>query len=594
MDSGSQLPPPPPPPPDGGFSTPPPPPPDPQPPRDPEPPQDMGPQEPVWEDPIFENVTIASVAWAGNKDWDRALYNLSNGHSAFANKGLSVGQTPIDYEEIRLQGGGYYKAPAGVKGHIFTRMGGAFIIQEGELFKQQQYAWGNQGPVMSAVKQDVTNQIGAIENMADDDLNNDGFIGEPEKLEEEAVIESVVYDNLEGEMDRSIYKMKGGEVWLAEQGLDVNDVPMEGDVLSGKDGNPIETANLAGLYGIRDGFAIVYANNGVLEQQSFSWGNRGPRAKGSLRNVTKQKYKIEDRLSKDVDGDGKIGEDGFEDLEVSQVLVKGSRDGFDRSLCRLADEVFVLCERKAEVGLPAMDVDPLKASDGKPFNASDVVGLMGMRRGFAAIMKQGESFTMQKFKWGSRSPKAYGKTYDITKKIGDYEIEADQDFNGDQLIGDVDTDVDIEVGRTIFPGNDEFDIGLYEIKEKKSLIMAEMDLRPGETPFEDEAILDRSGQPYPGGKAVGMYPIKRGFALLEQQADGRLTKQGFREKRGVLRAFGKPRKAKRLCYYEEKIDFDFDNNQRVGCFDNNRGSSSRAVGREVEPIDMASLADPLS
>ena len=51
------------------------------------PPQDMGPQEPVWDDPIFEDVTIKSVIWPGGKHWDRGLYKLSNGRSAFASKG---------------------------------------------------------------------------------------------------------------------------------------------------------------------------------------------------------------------------------------------------------------------------------------------------------------------------------------------------------------------------------------------------------------------------------------------------------------------------------------------------------------------------
>ena len=78
---------------------------------------------------------------------------------------------------------------------------------------------------MSARKQDVTQQIGQIKNMADEDINDDGFIGEPNILEDEPIIKSVVYDNLEGEIDRSIYKIKGGKVLLAEQGLDVNDVP---------------------------------------------------------------------------------------------------------------------------------------------------------------------------------------------------------------------------------------------------------------------------------------------------------------------------------------------------------------------------------
>ena len=105
FDVSFNEPPPPPPPPDGGFSPPPPP----EPPRDPDP--SGTPQEPDWDDPIFDDVTIAKVVWSGGKHWDRGLYKLSNGRSAFASKGLSVGQTPFDYEEIRLQGGGITTLP---------------------------------------------------------------------------------------------------------------------------------------------------------------------------------------------------------------------------------------------------------------------------------------------------------------------------------------------------------------------------------------------------------------------------------------------------------------------------------------------------
>ena len=176
--------PPPPPPPDGGFSSPPPP----EPPRDPdppEPPQEPDWDEPVWDDPIFDDVTIASVVWSGGKHWDRGLYKLSNGRSAFASKGLSVGQTPFDYEEIRLQGGGYYDAPSGVVGHTHTRNGGAFIIKQGDSYKKQQYAWGNQGPVVKASTSDLGNQIYDIEEREDEDMTGDGVIGRPQEDEAE-------------------------------------------------------------------------------------------------------------------------------------------------------------------------------------------------------------------------------------------------------------------------------------------------------------------------------------------------------------------------------------------------------------------------
>ena len=61
-----------PPPPDGDFAPP--------------PPMEPDWEEPSWEEPSFENVSIASVIWGGGKHWDRALYTLSNGRTAFASK----------------------------------------------------------------------------------------------------------------------------------------------------------------------------------------------------------------------------------------------------------------------------------------------------------------------------------------------------------------------------------------------------------------------------------------------------------------------------------------------------------------------------
>ena len=102
---------------------------------------------PVWEDP-FKTIKIAEVAWPGDKRDDRGLYKLDNGRSAFADKGLSVGQAPFDYEEIRLQGGGYYDAPSGVVGliHKSNPHGIAFIIKQGDSYQKQQVVWAPPTP----------------------------------------------------------------------------------------------------------------------------------------------------------------------------------------------------------------------------------------------------------------------------------------------------------------------------------------------------------------------------------------------------------------------------------------------------------------
>ena len=122
-------------------------------------------EEPAWEDPDFEDVSIASVA-AGSENWDRVLYTLTNGRTAFASKGPDVEIAPLIMKKSGHQAVvilvlhlGWLVIPTHVKG--------GSIIKQGESHVQQQYAWGNQGPVMSPSTSDITKQIGSIEERED-------------------------------------------------------------------------------------------------------------------------------------------------------------------------------------------------------------------------------------------------------------------------------------------------------------------------------------------------------------------------------------------------------------------------------------------
>ena len=88
--------------------------------------------EPVFEEPVFDILTIESVAFQGSGYWDRGLYRLSNGNTAFAPKGLDTGDIAINYNEIRTSGGGYYSPPSGVVGHYYPSniSGGALIFKQ--------------------------------------------------------------------------------------------------------------------------------------------------------------------------------------------------------------------------------------------------------------------------------------------------------------------------------------------------------------------------------------------------------------------------------------------------------------------------------
>jgi hypothetical protein len=642
-------------------------------------------EEAAWEEPSFDEVSISSVVFAGSKYWDRALYKLSNGKTAFASKGLDVGDIPFDYEEIRTSGGGFFSAPSGVVGHTFTRNGGALIIKQGESFLQQQYVWGNQGPVMSPNTSDVSKQIGSIEEREDEDMNGDGFVGTPEEEEvdvevssivydnpksnfdrsiyrmsdgtvqlaehgltigdlpyeseelkskngspieiagivgalwikdgfgiiynndgvvsqqsfkwgnrgprtsgklrdvtkqvdkiedredidingdgfiggqdEEVEISSIVYDNLESTFDRSIYTMTDGTVLLAEQGLSSGDLPYEGEQLTDKNGSPIETKGVVGVLGLRNGFGIIYNDSGIVNQQAFKWGNRGPRVSGKLRDVTKQVDKIEEREGLDMDGDGLIGDQSPEDAEVQFVIIQASRDeGFDRSLYKLTDGSVILGERGLVPGDLPLDSDPLLNSDGSFYSADNAIGLIGMRRGLALLLQKEEEYVMQQFSWEGRFPKAKGKERIVTKRIHSFEDKEGQDFTGDGIIGEPYSGQDPEVSRVIFLGSDEFDSGLYQMNNG-DLVFAETDLEPGDTPFEDDIIYGKNRQPYPGKNVVGIYPIKKGFALVEI-IDGAYFQQGFLEGNGSPRLFGKQREVRNIAKIEQRIGYDINN-----------------------------------
>ena len=142
------------------------------------------------------------------------------------------------------------------------------------------------------------------------------------------------------------------------------------------------------------------------------------------------------------------------------------------------------------------------------------------------------------------------------------------------------------VVRTIFPGNDKFDRGLYEFKATKSsgseiyggLVISEMGLQPGDTILENDAIkiLDRAGRQFPAYRdVIGMYTITRGIALIYYK-NSVLMEQASRFKRKenilILKLTGKPRKATEnpkmggdICYREERMDYDFDGNLIIGC-----------------------------
>ena len=85
-------------------------------------------------------------------------------------------------------------------------------------------------------------------------------------------ISKVAYDNPDAGFDRSIYEMTDGTVKMAEQGLGVGDITLEGEILANKDGSPIDVSGLVGILGTRNGFSLIYNKAGNVKKLPFKWG----------------------------------------------------------------------------------------------------------------------------------------------------------------------------------------------------------------------------------------------------------------------------------------------------------------------------------
>ena len=97
-----------------------------------------------------------------------------------------------------------------------------------------------------------------------------------------------------------------------------------------------------------------------------------------------------------------------------------------------------------------------------------------------------------------------------------------------------------------------------------------MGLQAGDTILENDAtklLLGPRRGFYPSKGVIGMFPLKRSIALLVYEY-GKPRLMGFSKPKASSSLFksGKSRRPKKsFCYYEEKMDYDFDGNLIIGC-----------------------------
>ena len=523
-----------------------------------------------------------------NANFDRSIYIMTDGSVRLAEQGLSIGDLPFEaYDELKAKDGSPIETD-GLVAAVLLSKGFGIIYNNDDIYNLQPFKWGNRGPKVSGKLRNITKKVLSIEDSEAIDINGDGLIGEQI---EEAEISLVIFNDPGANFDRSIYQMTDGSVRLAEQGLSIGDLPFEAyDELKAKDGSPIETDGLVAAVLLSKGFGIIYNNDDIYKLQPFKRGNRGSKVSGKLRNITKQVLSIEDREGIDINGDGLIGEQFDDEAEVKLVLFSPDPDVNDRSIYELTTGAVVIGEIGVQPGEIPFEFDSLSNADGTFITADGVVGLIGTKKGEAVIFKKENGYFMQEYKSVGRGLKPKGKQRDITRRIYEIEDREDYDFTGDSIIGEPLSGNDLEIQKVVFPGSDEFDEGLYQMNNG-DLVLAEPGLEPGDTPFEDEIIKNQSGKPYQSVNVVGIYPIKKGFALIEED-EGIYKELGFRFKgSGSPKPFGKKRLIKDIDKVEIKSDFDINNDGFIGS--NNNQDQLDPLFRAIYQSNYDTLPDSL-
>ena len=194
----------------------------------------------------------------------------------------------------------------------------------------------------------------------------------------------------------------------------------------------------------------------------------------------------------------------------------------------------------------------------------DPKGLVTASKGYGMVYLQDAKFYLQQFRETKGFLRENGKPSNVTKKIFKMELKEDVDFNGDNIYGKADSKVD----SILFSGTDSpNELGLYEMDDA-SIIIAEADLKKGDTPFDYVGALaskSKKDESYSlVGEVSGVISSNDGYAVIYQDG-GKIMGQKYAFSGELLREKGKAGNlTSRIDRYETDYFMDLDGDGQIG------------------------------
>ncbi|MDA7436555.1 hypothetical protein N8654_02600 [Synechococcus sp. AH-601-B19] len=517
----------------------------------------------INQDGVFgeELPEIEKVLFDGYEGFmERGVYLTKNQSLITSDPGLVVGEIPNFESKLVDQNGDTFDYGDRVAGVGDARGGFSLIYQDGNKYMEQIFKDLGDFSRSNGKPKNITSRLKRLEENYSIDLDGNGMYGK-----EAAVITNILFDGSEGFMDIGIYRLQTGELIASESEMTNGDTPNYYVSIVDGDGYPFEAGErLAGIRDSNNGFSLIYVSDDGSKyfEQIFKQIGDFARPNGKPKNVTSKIKKYEDQLSIDLDLDNLYGKQA---PSIAKVHSDGIDGSLDSGIYELQNGDLILSESELEIDDTPPDFMTFVHKNGDSFLINgDPKGLVTVSKGYGMVYLQDAKFYLQQFRETKGFLRENGKPSNVTEKIFKMELKEDVDFNGDNIYGKADSKVD----SILFSGSDSpNELGLYEMDDA-SIIIAEADLKKGDSPFDYVGALaskSKKDESYSlVGEVSGVISSNDGYAVIYQDG-GKIMGQKYAFSGELLREKGKAGNlTSQIDRYETDYFMDLDGDGQIG------------------------------
>jgi hypothetical protein len=356
------------------------------------------------------------------------LYLTSNKALVIASSGLTVDSSAEGAITLLAANGKNFAFKPAANNSLLVDLSNSnpaktYSIVYGKDKSWSQQFFNDEGVAVGRATKITYSKLLSLESEFNEDIDVDESIGDSI---------SFVFDNgLDEGSAHGLYRTLSGALIIDSSGLSVNDQTDSPTMLMSGSKLYNTKSTTVSLVSYEDGFGLITGSGKVWSEQEFS--SEGLALGRATKLTLPQLLAKESEMDKDLNGSGSIGD------SVSVVLDDGLDENSAYGLYRTESGALIIDSSGLSVN-DQTDSPTMLMSGSKLYNTkSTTVSLVSYEDGFGLITGSGTKWTEQLFD-------GEGKTAGSAKKLNllqilDKELEVEEDLDGDELIGNIITEV---------------------------------------------------------------------------------------------------------------------------------------------------------